>query len=206
MTAGSARVGWTAPPTASPADQDQSDDALIHRIADGDKVAMRILFGRHQVRLYRFVLRIVGDHGQAEDLVNEVFLEVWRHADRFEGRSAVSTWLLAIARRSAISALRKRKEVELDDTTALEVVDPADDPETTLHRVEETNAVRSCLGLLSRNHTEIIDLVYYHERSVNDVARILGIPQATVKTRMFYARKKLAELLKCMSGRLKPHG
>ena len=69
---------------------------------------MQVLFARHQVRVYRFVLRLVGNQAVAEDLISEVFLDVWRQADRFEGRSAVSTWLLAIARFKALSSMRRK--------------------------------------------------------------------------------------------------
>jgi RNA polymerase sigma-70 factor (ECF subfamily) len=70
------------------------------------------------------------------------------------------------------------------------------DPETTLAKKEKGSVLRQCLARLSADHREIIDLVYYHEKSVEEVAEIVGIPEATVKTRMFYARKKLSELLK----------
>jgi len=84
--------------------QAPADELLIGRIARGDRLAMQVLFARHHVRVYRFVLRLVGNPSVAEDLISEVFLDVWRQADRFEGRSAVSTWMLAIARFKAVSA------------------------------------------------------------------------------------------------------
>src|SRR5262245_53644665 len=84
--------------------QNSSDAALIERIARGDQLAMRTLFARHQVAVFRFVLRIVRDSALAEDVLSEVFFDVWRQAGRFEGRSAVSTWLLSIARFKALSA------------------------------------------------------------------------------------------------------
>jgi len=176
--------------------QATSDEALIGRLATGDKVAMQVLFARHHVRVYRFVLRLVRDQTQAEDLISEVFLDVWRQAGRFEARSAVSTWLLAIARYKALSALRRRPDEELDEETAAAIEDPGDDPETALEKKDKGEILRKCLTALSPEHREIIDLVYYHEKSVEEVAEIVGIPENTVKTRMFYARKRLAELLK----------
>jgi RNA polymerase sigma-70 factor, ECF subfamily len=173
-----------------------SDEALIGRIATGDKVAMQVLFARHHVRVYRFVLRLVRDQTKAEDLISEVFLDVWRQAGKFEARSAVSTWLLAIARYKALSALRRRPEEELDAEAAAAIEDPGDDPEVALEKKDKGEILRKCLTALSPEHREIIDLVYYHEKSVEEVAEIVGIPENTVKTRMFYARKRLAELLK----------
>lgn len=176
--------------------QTTSDEVLIGRIAGGDRLAMQVLFARHHVKVYRFVLRLVRNESAAEDLISEVFFDVWRQAGKFEGRSAVSTWLLSIARFKALSALRKRGEAELDDETASAIEDQSDDPEVTLAKKDKGAALRQCLSGLSAEHREIIDLVYYHEKSVAEVAGIVGIPEATVKTRMFYARKKLSELLK----------
>jgi RNA polymerase sigma-70 factor (ECF subfamily) len=156
--------------------QTTSDEVLISRIAAGDRLAMQVLCARHHVRVYRFVLRL---------LRNEA-----------TGRSAASTWMLSIARFKALSTLRRRPEDELDDETAERIEDHADDPETTLAKKEKGSLLRQCLTKLSADHREIIDLVYYHEKSVEEVAEIVGIPEATVKTRMFYARKKLSELLR----------
>jgi RNA polymerase sigma-70 factor, ECF subfamily len=177
------------------ANQATSDEVLIGRIAKGDRLAMQVLFARHHVRVYRFVLRLVGNPSVAEDLISDVFLDVWRQADRFEGRSAVSTWMLAIARFKALSALRKRPDEELDDEAAEAIEDVSDNPEVALQKKDKSAVLRQCLEKLSPEHKEIIDLVYYHEKSVEEVAEIVGIPENTVKTRMFYARKKLAELL-----------
>jgi RNA polymerase sigma-70 factor (ECF subfamily) len=176
--------------------QTTSDEVLIGRIANGDRLAMQVLFARHHVRVYRFVLRLVRNEAAAEDLISDVFLDVWRQANRFEGRSAVSTWLLAIARFKALSAMRRRKEDELDEEATNAIEDPSDDPEVAMEKTDKGEILRKCLTVLSPEHREIVDLVYYHEKSVEEVAEIVGIPENTVKTRMFYARKKLAELLK----------
>lgn len=173
-----------------------SDEVLVGRIAGGDRLAMQALFARHRTPVFRFVLRIVRNEAAAEDLLSDVFLDVWRQAGTFEGRSSVSTWLLSIARFKALSALRRKPEAELDEDTVSAIEDQSDDPEITLAKKDKGSAMRDCLTKLSAEHREIIDLVYYHEKSVDEVAAIVGIPAATVKTRMFYARKKLSELLK----------
>jgi RNA polymerase sigma-70 factor (ECF subfamily) len=173
-----------------------SDEILIGRIAGGDRLAMQVLFARHHVRVFRFVLRLVRNEATAEDLISEVFLDVWRQAGRFEGRSQVSTWLLSIARFKALSVLRRKPEAELDEETAGAIEDTSDTPDVTLEKKQKADVIRKCLSGLSTEHREVVDLVYYHEKSVEEVAEIVGIPEATVKTRMFYARKKLAELLK----------
>ena len=173
-----------------------SDEVLIGRIASGDKLAMQVLFTRYHVRVYRFILRLIRDEAKAEELVSEVFFDVWRQAGRFEARSAVSTWLLAIARYKALSAIRRRSDEALDEEKAAAIEDPGDDPEVAAQKKDKGEILRRCLTVLTPEHREIIDLVYYHEKSVEEVAEIVGIPENTVKTRMFYARKKLSELLK----------
>ena len=190
------RMGWVAAlRTQRAAPEISSDEMLIRRIAEGDQLAMRTLFGRHRVALYRWLLRLVGDEALAEDLLSDVFLDVWRQAAAFEARSSVSTWLLAIARHKALSARRRRTDAELDEKVASKVADPADDPEVVLQKKTRAELLRHALARLSPEHGEVIDLVYFHGKSLNEVAEIVGIAEATVKTRMFYARKKLAELV-----------
>ena len=196
MTVAFIRTGSAAAlPEHAAAREIASDEVLIRRIAGGDQLAMRTLFARHRVPIYRWLLRIVHDETLAEDVLSDVFLDVWRQAAAFEGRSSVSTWLLAIARHKALSARRGRSDAELDARIASTVVDPADDPEAALQKKNRSELLRNSLAGLSPEHGEVIDLVYYHGKSVKEVADIVGVGEATVKTRMFYARKKLADLV-----------
>ncbi|MET4798761.1 sigma-70 family RNA polymerase sigma factor [Bradyrhizobium sp. LB11.1] len=176
--------------------QATSDDMLLESIAGGNRTSMHILYCRHNVRVYRFILRIVRDATTAEDLVSQVFLDVWRTAGQFQGRSQVSTWLLSIARFKALTALRQRRFEDIDQEDVRQIPDDCDTPETSLDRSDTSAILRACVQKLSPAHREIITLVYYHEKSVEEVGQIIGIPQSTVKTRMFYARKQLADLLK----------
>jgi RNA polymerase sigma-70 factor, ECF subfamily len=175
----------------------EPDEALIKAIAAGDQPAMRTLYNRHNDRVFKFVVQLVTDAGRAEDLASEVFLDVWSQADRFEGRSQVLTWILSIARHKALSLLaqRRRQVVELDDFVMELIEDPADTPERTALNQDCAAQLHNCLAQMSREHREIIDLFYYHEKSVEEVAEIIHISRNTVKTRMFYARKQLARLL-----------
>ena len=103
--------------------QTTSDEVLIGRIAGGDRLAMQVLFARHHVRVYRFVLRLVRNEATAEDLISEVFLDVWRQAGKFEGRRQSRPGCSSIARFKALSALRRTPEEELDDETAAAIED-----------------------------------------------------------------------------------
>jgi RNA polymerase sigma-70 factor, ECF subfamily len=172
-----------------------SDETLITQMSAGNRLAIRALFARHQVKVYRFVLRIVRDRALAEDVVSEVFFDAWQHAARFEGRSSVSTWLLGIARHKALSACQRRPTESLDCEMAQSVADPKNNPEVELDRRDTGAVIRRCLAALSPEHAEIIDLVYYQEKSIKEIVAILRIPDNTVKTRMFYARKRLAALI-----------
>lgn len=180
-------VGWMV--------QGEDDLDIVRRIASGDRMAMRVLYGRHQLKVFRFVSGMLRDRSQVEDVVNDVFFEVWVQAGRFEQRSSVSTWLLGIARYKALTVARKRRDAELDDETAEAVPDSADTPETSAQKLDKAAALRRCIAALPSEHRAVVDLVYYHDKSVEEVGMILEIPEATVKTRMFYARKKLADMM-----------
>lgn len=183
-----------SPARRSPADT-ASDDKLVAQIAKGDKDAMRVLFARHHVRVFRFLLRMVNNEDTAQDLLNEVFIDVWRGAAKFEARSQVTTWILGIARFKALSALRRRPFEALDDEVAESIEEPGDDPETAMQKADRSAVLQACLRQLSSAHRQVIDLVYYHEQSIEEIARIVGVPENTVKTRVFHARKRIAELM-----------
>jgi RNA polymerase sigma-70 factor (ECF subfamily) len=155
---------------------------------------MRALFAGYRVRVYRWLLHLVNDEALAEDVLSEVFLDVWRPATSFEARSSVSMWLLAIARYKALSARRRRTDAELDEATVSTVPDTADGPEVFLQKKNRAEASRQSLPRLSLEHREVIDLAYYHSKSVKEIAEIVCINEAIVKTRMFYTRRKLVEL------------
>ena len=195
MSVALSRSGTVTGAAFARATASDSDQMLVERTAVGDKLAMQVLFARHRTAIYRWLCRLVGNETVAEDLLSDVFFDVWRQAGRFEGRSAVTTWLLSIARFKALSARRRRTDMELDETIETTVADCADNAEVALEKKHQGEMLRGALTKLSPEHREIIDLVYYHEKSVDDAAQILSIPPATVKTRMFYARKKLAEMV-----------
>ena len=170
--------------------------ALLKAIAAGDAKALERLFAHAQTRVFRFLVRIVRNQAIAEELLNEVFLSVWQNAHRYEGRSEPMTWMLSIAHNKAVSALRKKTEVlGVDDEVAKNLAAGEDTPEVAAQKHDKSAKIRACMMELSADHRTILDLVYYQEQSVTEVAEILSIPESTVKTRMFYARKKLSELL-----------
>ncbi|MEM7301285.1 MAG: sigma-70 family RNA polymerase sigma factor [Pseudomonadota bacterium] len=178
------------------ADTTEEDHELIKRVADGDRFALERLYAKHHVRVFRFIRRFESNEATAEDLANDVFLDVWNQAAKFEGRSQVTSWFLSIARFKALSERRKRRNVVDPDDALSKMADPADDPEIVAQKSNKSEMLKMCIGALSEDHRVIVDLVYYHERSISEIAEILEIPQNTVKTRMFHARKNLSEIMK----------
>jgi RNA polymerase sigma-70 factor (ECF subfamily) len=120
---------------------------------------------------------------------------LWKGGSTFEGRAQVSTWLLAIARYKAFSALRRRKKTVDSDAALENWEEPGDTPEVAAQKTDKGKRLRACIEQLSTEHREVIDLIYYQEKSVREISDIVGIPEATVKTRMFYARKNLSALM-----------
>lgn len=173
-----------------------ADRELIERIAAGSRLAMQALYARYNARILHYALRFVRSRADAEDLVSDVFLEVWRMAGTFEGRAQVSTWLIGIARHKAIDMRDSRSAEPWDEDAASAIEDPAANPEADMLARNRSAIIRACLTHLSPAHREIIDLVYYHGQSIDDIAKLTGVPHATVKTRMFYARKRLADVLR----------
>ncbi len=170
--------------------------ALLKAIAAGDAKALERLYARAETRVLRFLLRMVKSQAIAEELLNEVFLSVWQNAQRYEGRSEPMTWMLSIAHNKAISVLRKRTEVlGIAEEAGRNLEADEDAPDVAAQKQDKSAKIKACIAELSADHRAILDLVYYQDQSVAEAAEVLGIPEATVKTRMFYARKKLSELL-----------
>src|SRR5262249_97243 len=158
------------------AKEDVSDEMLLKHVAGGDKAAMHILFARHRTRVFRFIQRMVRNSSIADDLVSQVFLDVWRSANRFECRPKLSPCLLAIARFKALSSLRRRGCENVGQEDVHGSADAGETPEAALDRKERSGILRACIDRLSPAHREIIDLFYYHEKSIAEVSELIGIP------------------------------
>ena len=174
-----------------------SDDVLVNRMARGEQAALRALMARHQARLARFIRRFVSDRTLVEDLVCDTFFAAWQQARQFENRSSVPTWLMAIARYKALSA-RERQGAPtepLDEALAKTIAETGLQPDAVIERDDWARYLRQCLRALPAQQMQLIELVYYHDKSIKEVAQAMGIPENTVKSRMFLARRKLAAML-----------
>jgi len=168
---------------------------LVDKVAGGDHVAFRWLFRRFQRPVHAYLSRLVRTPHIADELVNETMLELWRGASRFGGRSTVSTWLFGIARHKAIDHLRRRRSGDLGEETIAEMADPAPTPEDSVTTASVSELVGRLMSRLSVEHREVLHLAYREELSVEEIASVVDCPVNTVKTRMFYARKRLKTLL-----------
>jgi RNA polymerase sigma-70 factor (ECF subfamily) len=145
--------------------------------------------------VYRYALRLTGSTTIAEETVGDVFLEVWGSAASYAGRSQVTTWLLGIARHKALSARRQNRELQLDERIAFAIEDPADDPEQNLLNLSRASVIARCIAQLSQRQREVVDLFYLREKPISEVVAIVGASESTIKSRMFYARCRMATLL-----------
>jgi len=167
--------------------------ALLARVAGGDQPAFEVLFRRFERPLYAYFVRVSQDPPLAEELVCDTMAAVWRGARTFRGEARASTWIFGIAHRVLATALRRRRpQTSLGDVEAL----PAQNgPEEHAERTDVAARVRQAIASLPPEHREVVELTFDHGFSYPQIARILGIPLNTVKTRMFYARQKLKPAL-----------
>jgi RNA polymerase sigma-70 factor (ECF subfamily) len=173
------------------------DGAVLLRIAQHDGDALAELYRRHCAALFNFHLSLVHDQAAAEDLLQEVFLAVWKGAGKFRGASTVKTWLFNIAYNQSVSWLRKRKSVPIAGID--EIVSEPGVEQTALdnlHRQATNQAILQALASLTPEHRAVIELAFYHNCSYAQIAEILGCPVGTVKSRISYARRQLLALLR----------
>ena len=180
---------------AAPSKLNSGDGKLLQRIAAGDKEAFTELYQRLQRPLFGFLVKLVREREMAEELVNETLLDVWRQAGRFEGKSSASTWIYSIAHHKAVSRLRRIREYALDEAAAEKIEDDAPPVDMRLQEDEMARLLKAMMCKLSFDHREVIQLAYYQEFSIQEIAEALDLPENTVKTRMFYARQRLKALL-----------
>jgi len=182
----------------NPKTDDRTEDTNLLKLIDsGDRNAFSTLYLKYQPRFLKYCTRVLqNDVALAADIVDEAMIEIWKSAGNFAGKSLPSTWMYSIMRFRLIGYLRKNKEILLeDDSAAINMEDTALRPDEELELSQTNSSLVKQLGQLSNKHREVLELVYFKELSVKEVALTLDISEGTVKTRMFYARKHLKEIL-----------
>ncbi len=174
------------------------DVVWIKQIAAGNRDAFEKLYGEYQKRLFRYFLRMVSSVEAAEELTNDVLVEVWKKAGEFRGLSKVSTWIFGIAHHKAMNEYRSRKPATVGLEAAANKADPADTPEESAAQVNLKEKIKRALQALSPEHREVMELTFTNGLSYQEISDVMQCPVNTVKTRMFYAKKQLQEILQSM--------
>ncbi|HEX8221937.1 MAG TPA: sigma-70 family RNA polymerase sigma factor [Chloroflexia bacterium] len=179
-----------------------ADDQLVSRIAAGDARALEALYDRYVRQCFGLALRMVGDPGLAEEVVQEVFLKLWSRPDSYSPqKGAFVSWLLSLVHHRAVDELRKRSrtEVALDNDQPLSVIntrpDPQPDPSEQVWVMEQQRVVRQALGELPENQRLVLELAYFGGLSQSQIAERTSQPLGTVKTRMRMGLQNLRGLL-----------
>ncbi|MFO7286007.1 MAG: sigma-70 family RNA polymerase sigma factor [Gammaproteobacteria bacterium] len=178
------------------ADDDRADAELLGRIRDADREALHALYRKYYHPLLRFTYRLTGQLEIAQETVNDVMLVVWRDAASFEGRSKVATWIMGIAYRKAMKRVRCARLWSVRYITPIdERIERFPSEEAPTERVELEDLLDRALEALSAEQRAVVELTYFFGCSYDEIAKIVGCPVNTVKTRMFHARAKLKSLL-----------
>lgn len=177
------------------------DWALVRRIGQGDRAAFETLYRQYFQYLFRFIYQITRRVDLIEDVINEVMLVVWQKASVTEPLAKASTWILSIAHHKALQAVHKAGVVTgSGDGESFE----QHDDELPAATAEADQLFARAMRHLPPEQRAVLELVYYHELHYHEIARVLDIPENTVKTRVFHARRKLREHWPTLVGRLAP--
>ncbi len=167
----------------------------LERIANRDRKAFEELYREYGPRVFRFAVRMIHDETKAEEVTNDVMVEVWKSAGKFQGRSAPSTWIFSIARHRALNAVRRKTLPMTNIDDAPEPQAENEDPLAATDQATTSNLLRTAIDQLSREHREVIELTFFQGLNYKEIAKIVECPEGTVKTRMYHARKQLGPLL-----------
>jgi RNA polymerase sigma factor (sigma-70 family) len=185
---------------ASPARQpspslEEDDRILIRRVAVKDRQAFEILYHRYAQRLYRYLSKLISQRELIEEVLDDAMLVVWQNAARFNHTSRLSTWMFGIAYHKALKALARSSNQSRDVPLAMpdDCID-REGPEGAMTRQELHNTLGRALETLPPELRAVVELTFYHGCSYQEIAEITGCPVNTVKTRMFHARRRLAQV------------
>jgi RNA polymerase sigma-70 factor, ECF subfamily len=193
-------MGLVSRPARRPEDG-AADVELLRRVAAGDRGAVDDLYERFRRPAFALARRLLADDALAEDVLQDVFLTVWRNPAGFDGtRGSVSTWLLTLVHHKAVDAVRReeshrRRQVRAEDDLLLSAPIVADDVEDRVWAGIVADRVRAALGSLPEPQREALTLAYYGGYTQREVAALTGTPLGTVKTRMLAGMRRLKDTL-----------
>lgn len=173
--------------------------ALLDGIRRGRRADFDTLYRLYHPRLSRFLVHMLRQPDLLEEVLNDTLLVVWQRADSFDGRSKLSTWIFGIAYRKGLKAL-SRQDLPVESDDADEAADSGPGPEQRLGSSQVRDRLRAAMAELSPEHRAVVELCYFHDMAYAEIAEVVGCPAETVKTRMFYARRRLRQLLDDLAG------
>lgn len=177
-----------------------SDTDIIRMVCQGNQQAYAQLVERYQSYVFTLVLRLVPTREEAEEVAQDVFVKAYRSLADFRGDSKFSTWLYQIARYTALSFLRKKRDpaVLVEEEKMILIADKSDrqqQPASMLEAKQEQATMQRAIGMLPETDAQIITLFYQHEQSLEEIGHVLGMTANNVKVRLFRSRSKLKQII-----------
>lgn len=171
-------------------EQENQGRTLLKAIAAKDDSAIAAFYRLFEPTVYGFALSRLNDPHAAADILNEVMMEVWKSADRFEGRAKISTWLLSITHFKIIDRYRADKRHEHDEMDT----EPADDStvvqqDKLLEAMQDADVLKSALDKLSPEHRQVLHLAFFEDMNYSEIGQVMGVPEGTIKSRVYHAKK-----------------
>ena len=167
---------------------------LIVRCQRGDREAMEELIAVWEKRLFYYIHRMVDQEADAWDVMQKTWVKVFRKVKSLKDPQSFPSWLYTITRNTALSHLQQRPGVRLASDALDDCEDlPGEDNSTTV--LEDAEAVHNALGRLSSDHREVLTLFFLRDLSIEEIGRVIGVPQGTVKSRLHYAKRALRKLM-----------
>ena len=175
--------------------QEEQGRTLLLQIADGSEIALEEFYRRYESRIYAFVLSRLNNVHAAGDILNEVMWAIWCGAGKFKGQSKIVTWIFGIAHHKILDYFRAqgRHEAEDLDPDIPEISDR--DVVSKMERFQDSEHIRHALGELDEKHRQVLHLAFFEDLSGKEISEIFGCPEATVRTRIHYAKKALKQQL-----------
>lgn len=178
--------------------QESPDTLLLRRVAQKDRKALAEVYARFQRPLFSYLFHLLGQKELAEDVLQEVMVIVWQKAQTFRGTTPAVSWMFGIAHHQAFKAMRRDAHVVvLPLETAHALPDESLDPEADLLRQTTQEELAHALARLTPEHREVLELAFFQDFTIKEIAAIVGIPDGTVKSRLSYARRALKTALLC---------
>ena len=194
MPAAEFALPWKSQETQATMTQPVDDLDLIRRMQAGDDDAVRDLYAQYGQRLYAYALRLTDDPATAEDVTQNTLVTAWRTAHTFRAEGRLIAWLLGIVHHTAMKSIRNRANY-LDDVAEETIREEQPSPEEQAQVKDERSWVRQGMQSLSPEHRAVLELIFYQELTLNEVAQVLDVPLGTVKSRLSYARTHLRGVL-----------